>query len=63
MNTSRFTIPDDGFPLLDLTAKFAFKTSSGVSFIQMGVTAFPLYAAMIPSATRSRWGYNLSVSC
>jgi hypothetical protein len=32
MDTSRFTKPDDGFPLLDLTARFAFKTSSSISF-------------------------------
>jgi hypothetical protein len=32
MDTSRFTKPDDGFPLLNLTAKFAFKTTSSVSF-------------------------------
>ena len=32
MDISRFTKPDDGFPLLDLTAKFAFKTNSSVSF-------------------------------
>jgi hypothetical protein len=32
MDTSRFTVPDDGFTLLDLTAKFAFKTASSISF-------------------------------
>lgn len=32
MDTSRFTKPGDGLPLLDLTATFAFKTSSSVSF-------------------------------
>lgn len=32
MDTSRFTNGDDGFPLLDLTAKFSFKTSSSISF-------------------------------
>jgi hypothetical protein len=32
MDTSRFTSPTDEFPLLDLTAKFAFKTTSSVSF-------------------------------
>jgi len=38
MDTSRFTKPDDGFPLLDLTAKFAFKTNSSVSF-EVGLMA------------------------
>jgi hypothetical protein len=33
MDTSRFTKPDDEFPLLDLTARFAFKTDSSVSFL------------------------------
>ena len=32
MDTSRFTDPADEFPFLDLTARFAFKTSSSVSF-------------------------------
>jgi hypothetical protein len=32
MDTSRFTKTGDGFPLLDLTAKFAFKSASSVSF-------------------------------
>jgi hypothetical protein len=32
MDTSRFTTPGDEFPLLDLTASFAFKTDSSVSF-------------------------------
>lgn len=33
MDTSRFNNDGDGFPLLDLTAKFAFKTSSSISFV------------------------------
>jgi hypothetical protein len=32
MDTSRFTSPTDEFPLLNLTAKFAFKTTSSISF-------------------------------
>jgi hypothetical protein len=32
MDTSRFAKEEDGFPLLDLTAKFTFKTSSSISF-------------------------------
>src|SRR4051794_24512342 len=32
METSGFTKPADAFPLLDLTARFAFKTNSSISF-------------------------------
>ena len=32
MDTSHFTKPDDSFHLLDLIAKFAFKTNSSISF-------------------------------
>jgi hypothetical protein len=32
MDTSRFRTADDEFPLLDLTARFAFKTDSSISF-------------------------------
>ena len=32
MDTSHFTKPDDGFQVLDLSARFAFKTSSSISF-------------------------------
>lgn len=32
MDTSRFTKPDDCFPLLDLTAMLAFKTNSSIAF-------------------------------
>jgi hypothetical protein len=32
MDTSRFTKPDDGFDVLDLRARFAFKTATSISF-------------------------------
>jgi hypothetical protein len=32
VDTSRLTQPEDGFPLLDLTARFAFETASSIVF-------------------------------
>ena len=41
MDTSRFTDSNDEFRFLDFTAKFAFKTSSSVSFDVGGIEDVP----------------------